>query len=363
LEAPSTKFQNQLKDWIMKSKSNHFTQRRLQVSGQGRFRGWFNVALFWFCLWLARISIFAAPRMEVEQPLWNFGAVTNLAELTHDFVVRNSGDAPLEISSVVSSCSACLRAGIGKNKIPPGGTTLLHSRLDLRQLSGAISRSILVDCNDPTNPSVPLELNGWVTPAYQMMPADLSLELSQGQSAATMEILPLIQLHADLSQVRCDDTNLEATVSPNPAGGFLLAVQARENLPRGNSVAQIIIRSADSNDLPCRVTVFIHHPPDLEVIPARLSFLPQAEPQMRILWLKQHGVAPMALLDAVPSSDKFHCEIDPDPSGINYRIYVNAMQLEAAVSQTNTLILKLADSRNGKEQAVTVPLVVEPQPE
>jgi hypothetical protein len=363
LETPSTKFQNRLKDWIMKSKFSHFTQRRLQVPGNGTFRGLSNVALFWFCLWLARISIFAAPRLEVDQSLWNFGAVTNLSELTHDFVIRNSGDAALEIKSVVSSCSACLRAGIGKNKIPPGGTTLLHSRLDLRRLSGGISRSILVDCNDPTNPSVLLELNGWVVPAYQLVPADMSLELSQGQSLGTMEISPLIQLHADLSQVQCDDTNLEATVSPKPAGGFLLAVQAKEDFPRGDSVAQIILRSADSNDLPCRVTVFIHHPPDLEVIPARLSFLPQAEPQMRILWLKQHGAAPMALLDAVPSSDKFHCEIDPDSSGFNYRIYVNAMQLEAAVSQTNALILKLTDSRTGKEQSVTLPLVVEPPPE
>jgi hypothetical protein len=311
---------------------------------------------------LVNFKILAAPHIEVEQALWNFGPVTNLTELTHDFVIRNSGDAPLEIRRVLSSCNACLRAGVEKTKIPPGGTALLFSRLDLRRLSGGISRSILVDCNDPANPSVLLELNGWVVPAYQMVPADLSLDLSQGQPAGTMEIIPLLKLHADLSQVLCDDTNLEATISPKPTGGFLLAVQAKENLPRGHTVAQVIIRSADSNDLPCRVTVFIHHPPDLEVIPARLSFQPQAEPQMRILWLKQHGAAPLTLLDAVSPSDKFHCEIDPDPAGFNYRIYVTAMQLEPAAGRINALILKLADSRTGKEQSVTVPILVESPP-
>ena len=315
--------------------------------------------LFFLCL-VAAGKIHAAPRMVIDQPLWNFGGVTNLAELTHDFVISNAGDATLEISSVVSSCNACLRAAVEKNKIPPGGKTVLHSQLDLRLLSGNISRAIMVDCNDPQSPSIVLELSGVVVPAYQVVPAEIELDLSKEQQSAMVEILPLFKLHAGLSQVVCDDTNLVATVSPESAAGFVLTVQAPKKIPHGDTVANVTIRSSDSNDLPCHLIAWVHNPPDLELIPPQLKFQPQAEPQMRILWLKQHGPVPLTLLDAIPSSDIYHCEIDPDPDGFDYRIYVTAWDQQLFASKTNALTLKMVDSLN-HELSVTMPMIVEVQ--
>jgi len=117
------------------------------------------------------------------------------------------------------------------------------------------------------------------------------------------------------------------------------------------------VRSADSNDPPCLVRTFVSSPADFEVIPAQLRFAPQTEPQMRILWIKQHGAAPPILLDAIPPSDKFHCEIEQDDNGLGYKIYVTAWQQDAAASQTNALILKMRD-QNQHEQSVPVPIVV-----
>ena len=301
----------------------------------------------------------AAPRIEADQPVWNFGAVTNLAELTHDFVIRNTGDAPLEINRVLSSCSACLLVGIGKTNLPPGGTTAVQGRLDLRLLSGHLSRTILVECNDSLTPSLVFELNGFVAPAYQMIPPGINLDLSRGQSSGVMEIFPLLKTNISLSHVTCDDPNLTVTLSAKTNAGFLLAGQVDKNIPRGDKVIPLTLRSSDTNDFPCRVIVFIHHPPGLELIPSQLRFLPLAAQQTRILWLKQHDVEPWTLLDAVPSSDKYHCEIDPDPVGMDYRIYVSAWQQEACAGQTNALLLKFADAPGGKARSMTIPMSVE----
>jgi hypothetical protein len=119
----------------------------------------------------------------------------------------------------------------------------------------------------------------------------------------------------------------------------------------------LVIHSADSNDPPCQVRAYVIHPADFEVIPAQLWFKPQTEPQMRVLWLKQYGAAPRILLDAVPPSDKFHCEIEQDANASGYRIYVTAWQQDAAAGQTNALILKMRD-QNQHEQSVPVPIVV-----
>jgi hypothetical protein len=312
-----------------------------------------------FNLFAVITGIAAAPQIVVEQPVYDFGSITNGSQVLHDFVIRNAGDAELEISRVVSSCSTCLRAGIEKTKISPGSTTVLHSRLDLRLLGGAISRAILVDCNDPQSPSIALELTGVVVPAYQVIPAEISLDLSQGQQTVMAKIVPLLNLHAPLSQVLCDDTNIVAQLSPERASRFVLTVQALESIPRGRAVINLTIHSADSNDPPCHITGFINNPPDFEAIPAQLRFQPQAEPQLRILWLKQHGASPLILLDVIPPSDRFQCEIDPDPAGYNYRIYITAREQEAAVSQTNMLMLKMRD-QNQKEWSVPVPISVEP---
>jgi hypothetical protein len=299
----------------------------------------------------------AAPRIQVEPLLWDFGTATNISEITHDFTVRNGGDAELQINRLVSSCDACLRAAIDKTKIPPGGTAVVHGRLDLRALEGPITRTIAVYCNDPSNSPAVLGLTGIVMPLYQVTPREIALDLSQGQRIGVAEIAPLCQLHAPLSQVQCQNTNIAATISMEASNKFMLTVRASESCPRGRTMVRLDIRSADSNDPPCLVRTFVNNPPDFEVIPAQLRFAPQTEPQMRILWIKQHGAAPSILLDAIPQSDKFHCEIDPDANGFDYRIYVTAWQQDAAAGQTNALILKVRD-RNQHEQSVPVPIVV-----
>jgi hypothetical protein len=298
-----------------------------------------------------------APCIQVEPLLWDFGTATNVSELTHDFIVRNAGDAELHISRLVSSCDACLRATIDKTKIPPGGTAVVHSLLDLRMLEGPISRTITVYCNDPGNSPVVLGLTGIVVPLYQVTPREIVLDLSQGQRIGVAEIAPLYQLHAPLSQVQCNDTNITATVSMEASNKFTLTVRVSESFPHARDMVRLDVRTEASNDPPCQVRAFVNNPPDFEVIPAQLRFKPQTEPQMLILWIKQHGTAPSILLDAIPQSDKLHCEIDPDANGFDYKIYVTAWQQDGAAGQTNALVLKMRD-QNQHDQSVPIPIVM-----
>src|SRR5438105_8535873 len=123
----------------------------------------------------------AAPLIVVEQPSWDFGIVTNCAELTHDFRIRNAGDASLTITQVRSSCNVCLHANADKRIAPPGGSTLIHCHLDLHALSGQITRAVVLTCNDPTKPSPVLSLTGISVPVYSITPLELTLDLASGQ--------------------------------------------------------------------------------------------------------------------------------------------------------------------------------------
>jgi hypothetical protein len=196
-----------------------------------------------------------------------------------------------------------------------------------------------------------------VVPMYQVTPPAIELDLSKGQRAATAQIQPLFKLRADLSQVDCDDSNVVAIIGPGSPAGMTLTVESRQTILRGNTFATVTLHSANSNDLPCRVTVLVHNPPDVEVVPSQLTFQPQADPQMQVLWLYQHGSSPLTLLDAVPSSDDYHCEIDPDPDGVDYRIYVTAAPLQLSTGKTNSIVLKMMDAKH-QNTAVVIPLFV-----
>jgi hypothetical protein len=77
------------------------------------------------------------------------------------------------------------------------------------------------------------------------------------------------------------------------------------------------------------------------------------------MWLKQHGQAPLTLLDVVPSSDLLRCEIEAVPASPNYRIYVTAVEQATSAGQTNSLTLKMRDQL-GQERSIPVSVLVGP---
>ncbi len=305
---------------------------------------------------LAR-PLVAAPQLKVDPTVWNFGKVTNISELSHEFTLRNVGDEPLEISQLVQDCGACLTSSIEQPRILPGGRAVLKSRIDLRASKGSLFHSVSFKSNDPAQPMVTIFVTGEVVPAFRVEPAEMRLDLSAGSPVAGVDIVPLLPLRASLSLVECSNTNIVLTLARGLGNRFTLTAQALATLPRGYSALDLRVRSPDPEDPACLVRLLISHPPDFEVFPPELRFSALEEPQTRILWIRQRGSAPLILLDAVPSTDKYRCEIDPDPTGYNYKIYVTAAQLKAGAGQTNTLILKLRDSRQ-QEKSVPVALSV-----
>ena len=302
------------------------------------------------------LAISAAPHISIDRDFWEFGTVTNAEYISHDYVISNAGDAPLIIDSVISTCSVCLHASIEATNLPPGATTHIHADLNLGILpGGAISRAILITCNDPQSPTPVVDLNGVSVPAYRIFPLTPLLDLTDGPAVITVQIEPLFTMHAPLSHVECSNTNLQISCLPQTNGACLLAVEAGRSFPKTNEMISITLRSADTNDLPCAVGVFIRNAPSLSVVPTQLTFDSQPG-QTRVVWIKQHGPSPATLLDADLPIDRFHCEIDPDDNGHDYTIYVTLSE-QTAAAQTNTLILKMMDASNHEEN-INVPVFV-----
>jgi len=104
------------------------------------------------------------PKITVAPESWDFGITTELKIQTHNFEVKNTGNALLTIKSVTTSCG-CINATLSLLKIEPGETANLKVAIDPKQIKspGKIKRQVYIESNDPKEPlkTVPifLEMN------------------------------------------------------------------------------------------------------------------------------------------------------------------------------------------------------------
>ncbi|MCG8448119.1 MAG: DUF1573 domain-containing protein [Pirellulales bacterium] len=101
------------------------------------------------------------PKIVVEDPVHNFGEVPSGTVITHDFAIRNDGNADLMIRQVQASCG-CTGTSLAQETISPGGETTVEVKLDLVNRTGRQNRSVVVFSNDPKSPHYQLTLTGRV---------------------------------------------------------------------------------------------------------------------------------------------------------------------------------------------------------
>ena len=131
--------------------------------------------LFAFTLTLGFASLaLAAPRAAVDQPIFDFGTVAQGKKVDHSFTIKNSGDAPLTIGQVSTSCG-CTVAEVSSRSISPGKSSTIKASFDSKNFSGRISKTIYVHTNDPKTPIYNLTIKGNLFEQIEITPKQLNL--------------------------------------------------------------------------------------------------------------------------------------------------------------------------------------------
>jgi hypothetical protein len=103
----------------------------------------------------------------VDSPYHDFGDLVPDMEVTHHYKLANSGDAPLHITRVTSSCG-CTSSLAGKNLLEPGETTVVDVTFHTAGISGPASKSVEVMTDDPDQPKLLLTFQAVVGPAIKV---------------------------------------------------------------------------------------------------------------------------------------------------------------------------------------------------
>lgn len=100
------------------------------------------------------------PHLVFSEPQYSFGTIATGAVVRHTFEFRNTGTAPLVISTIGVSCG-CTTPSWTKSPIKPGGVGLVNVTFNSAGKTGVQNKILTVESNSSSGPAL-LSLKGEV---------------------------------------------------------------------------------------------------------------------------------------------------------------------------------------------------------
>jgi hypothetical protein len=191
-----------------------------------------------------RVTVYLPkPKIVIEPMEYDFGETIQGEVVKHTFVVKNLGDAPLEITAR-PSCG-CVTPYYDK-VIEPGKEGRIEAELRTAGFRGAQIKTIQVTSNDPDNPNLTLRLMTTIRVAIEVKPSE-QIPIALKTDAPTVQEVEVVSntdeplevqevrvnvpfARAETQKIDSKRTRIIITVSPDaPPGRNTILVSARTN--------------------------------------------------------------------------------------------------------------------------------------
>jgi hypothetical protein len=111
-----------------------------------------------------------APKITGKNATYDFGQVVKGAKVTHTFVIKNAGQAPLTVNKITNPCD-CFSATFDPT-IAPGKEGRIYVTLDTSKQEGPLLLTGVIHTNDPERPTTQLIVRGLVKGPIALLPQD-----------------------------------------------------------------------------------------------------------------------------------------------------------------------------------------------
>lgn len=115
-----------------------------------------------FLILLLPVGLWAGPRVEFSETQFDFGVLPQGSTVTHTFSLKNTGDTPLKIESIKTTCG-CTAASPTQSLIAPGELAQIQVSFDSQGRLGNMLKQVRVQTNDPTQSMSFLTMAGTVS--------------------------------------------------------------------------------------------------------------------------------------------------------------------------------------------------------
>jgi len=183
-------------------------------------------------------AAWAAPELTVEQGTYDFGTIVQGKKVQHDFVFRNSGDAPLQIKQVSAACG-CTAAKPSSSFILPGRSAEMEVIFDSANFFGKVQKSVTMTTNAGKMPSYTFNMVGNITEELQVTPRQLNLGPLVGGGAKQVSItvsnkgggsVKLLSVSVVSNSLQIKSTIKKSELKPGESGTIELVVTPRPEM-------------------------------------------------------------------------------------------------------------------------------------
>lgn len=294
------------------------------------------------------------PIIALETQDLDLGTVSNQTDSQHRLQVFNRGKAPLRISDIRTTC-ACTTGAIAPERavIAPGGESYIEVTILPRRIPGFFShKTLTIFSNDPTRPSVQVNVNVLVEPEFALTPENLDFgAFNKGETP--QQVMTLRQLSdariliKDISEFGLDATEKESGMfrfayeqlpesdwtAPGKAEYRIIATPSVLLPPR--PFQQRIVITTNIERIPVHwtfakgeviapYTIEPAHPNRLTLLPEKL----EAQPARVGGVVRVTGDQPLQITDIAPGAQWLHAA--PRPEAPAATVFLDVMALPDA---------------------------------
>jgi hypothetical protein len=135
------------------------------------------------------------PVAVVDEGTHKFGVMELGAKKSHSFTVSNKGKAPLKLEKGETTCK-CTLSHLEDSSIPPGSSGSVALEWEGKGEIGPFRQTAEILTNDPKQPKLLLTVEGELTEAVSVEPAELVLSSLSARDPVTGEVR-IYALHSD----------------------------------------------------------------------------------------------------------------------------------------------------------------------
>lgn len=272
------------------------------------------------------------PRIECDQPVYEFGTMDNAESIEHTFLIWNRGTSPLQIGKIRACCGAT--AKMPTKTIEPGTNVPLRVTLSLRRRQGKQRKSIYIGSNDPRQPYLQVRLLGTAVAAVTIEPR--FVRFGDMEATARAEQKVKITSNPDfafqVTNVTSSATQFIASVESDTNGcAHEVTVKTVPPLPLGTTTGRIKLFTDNPKRPDLSISTAATVLTDIMVVPKEISVKASGEGQepatryvairsrhkRRFKILKVQVPDPRIQTEFTPLGAGYRCElknIPPDPS-------------------------------------------------
>jgi hypothetical protein len=189
----------------------------------------------------------ASPHIVVDEAHYDFGSMQRGTTKSHEFVIRNTGNAPLKIRNGGTTCK-CTLSQVADESIPPGGSTTVKLEWKAKADNGPFRQTATILTNDPTQSSVELQVDGQILALSGVDPPDFLFDklAVDEKKSAQVYVMAMLQDNLTVKDPQISDPTIrdkfdikvepvEKSSLPNKLAkqGYRITITTKDGLPVG----------------------------------------------------------------------------------------------------------------------------------